>query len=114
MAKKLTRLAKKPNSRVSYKIITQPSSPVQGSLIRTLFLDAETAYDTSAAKKAQLEADKVAAQSALDDAIAAGDDLADDATKNEETIATNTATIAEMEAEIESLKKKFKLFVLSG
>ena len=91
-----------------------PLTLVQGSLIYNLFLDAETAYDTSAAKKAQLEADKVAAQSALDDAIAAGDDLADDATKNEETIATNTATIAEMEAEIESLKKKFKLFVLSG
>ena len=79
-----------------------------------IILDAEAAYVTAQAKKTQLEADKVAAQEALDNATATGVDLADKATDDAAKFDANTATIAEMEADIEDMKKKFKLFVLSG
>ena len=79
-----------------------------------LILDAEDAYEVAQAKKTQLEADKVAAQEDLDNATATGVDLADKAIDNDAKFDANTATIAEMEAEIEDMKKKFKLFVLSG
>jgi len=79
-----------------------------------MILDAEAAYATAQAKKTQLEADKVAAQEALDNATATGVDLADKAVGDAAKFDANTATIAEMEADIEDMKKKFKLFVLSG
>ena len=115
--KRLTRLLKKQTYKVSFKIFSIQTVKIDQSRRNpdlSFILDAQNAYDIAAAKKAQLEADKVAAQTALDNANALGVDLAKNAADNAATIAANTATIADMEAQIEKMKKKLKLFVFSG